>query len=200
MRAPTILGLDPGTRYLGAAVLRGQDLLSYAVHELRNGEEPHDFLGQARRFIWHAIAEHNPDVVAIEAPYRIATPRGAALIMLAKELHRRSQELGIIVRELSPETVRAAVAGQGRANKTAVAQALVRRGFRDLADKLPTAPARSALGLRPKDRYWLHVFDALALAVAVQQEGRIHSAPSEPDAPSTYAAAAKRSTLSSSPP
>ena len=25
-------------------------------------------------------------------------------------------------------------------------------------------PARPALGLRPRDKYWLHVFDALAIA------------------------------------
>jgi len=33
---------------------------------------------------------------------------------------------------------------------------------------MPTPPKRSALGLHPRDRYWLHVFDALALAVVVR--------------------------------
>jgi hypothetical protein len=36
-----------------------------------------------------------------------------------------------------------------------------------LADRVPRIPKRAALGIAPRDRYWLHVFDALAVALAV---------------------------------
>ena len=55
---PTILALDPGTRFLGAAVLRGKELLAYGVHELKNGERPYDVIGQARRVVFGYIAQH----------------------------------------------------------------------------------------------------------------------------------------------
>jgi Holliday junction resolvasome RuvABC endonuclease subunit len=166
---PTILGIDPGTRFLGAAVLRGRDLLGYAVHQLRNGENPYEAIGQARRTVFKYIEQRSPQIVAIEAPYLIASPRGAVLTVLAKEIHERAKELGLRVVELSPEDVRKRVTGNRRATKIDVAEALVRHGFDQLANLVPKRPARAALGLRPRDKYWLHMFDALALAVAARQ-------------------------------
>lgn len=163
---PTILGLDPGTRFLGAAVLRGRELVAYGVHELKNGRRPYEVIGQARRVVLGYIEQHGPCVVAIEAPYLIATKRGAVLTTLAGELHERAKELGLRVVELSPEDVRRAVVGREHATKIDVAERLVSRGFTELRDRVPKRPVRAALGLRPRDRYWLHAFDALALAVA----------------------------------
>jgi len=40
MQPQTILGIDPGTKEMGFAVLRDRDLLAYGVHTLRNGERP----------------------------------------------------------------------------------------------------------------------------------------------------------------
>lgn len=181
---PIILGLDPGTRYMGAVVVRGRELLAYAVHELRNGQQPHDLIGQARRAVFQAIAQHGPEIVAIEAPYLIATKRGATLTVLADELHGRAKDLGLTVEELSPEAVRRVVAGNPKADKIALAEALVRRGFQELAERLPRRPTRSALGLRSSERYWLHIFDALGLAVAVQEAG-IHTTSSQAGSPTT---------------
>lgn len=172
---PTTLGLDPGTRFLGAAVLRGQELLSYGVHELRNGSRPHDLIGQARRVVFRYVEKYAPLIVAIEAPYLIPSERAATLTTLALELRERSKDLGLSVRQLSPEEARQLVTGNPRATKVDVAQALVARdGMQELASKLPKRPMPRAVSLRPKDRYWYHVFDALALAVAVQTQD-VHS-------------------------
>lgn len=168
--APIILGLDPGTRFLGAAVLRGRDLLSYGVHELKNGDHAYDAIGQARRIVFGYIEQHCPEVVAIEAPYLIATKRGAVLTTLAQELHGRAADLGLSVLELSPESVRQAVAGNSRATKVQTAEALVAKGFAELQHLVPKKPVRSGLGLGPRDRYWLHMFDALSIAVATSKE------------------------------
>ena len=58
--------------------------------------------------------------------------------------------------------------GNPRATKIDVAEALVKQGFGMLAGKVPKRPARSALGLKPREKYWLHMFDALGLAAAEQ--------------------------------
>ena len=162
---PIILGLDPGTRFLGAAVLRGNQLLAYGVHELKNGTKPYDVIGQARRVVFKYIEQHEPDVVAIEAPYLIATERGAVLTTLARELHERAKELGLDVRELSPELVRQRLTGNAKATKYEVAQRLGEK-FIELQPLVPAKPKTPALWLNSRERYWLHMFDALAIASA----------------------------------
>jgi len=163
---PIILGLDPGTRFLGAVVLRGRDLLAYGVHELKNGQRPFDVIGQARRVVFRYIEEHEPRIVAIEAPYMIATERGAVLTTLAKELHERAKELGLQIVELSPEMVRQSVTGSARSTKYEVAQKLAESGFPELRRLVPKKPKTPALWLTSRERYWLHMFDALALGLA----------------------------------
>lgn len=160
---PTILGLDPGTRFLGAAVLRGSELLAYGVHELKNGTQPYDVIGQARRVVFRYIELHEPQVVAIEAPYRIATERGAALTTLARELHERAKDLGLEVMELSPEQVRSAITGNPKATKYEVAQKLAADYFPELLPLVPKKPKTPALWLSSRERYWLHAFDAVGL-------------------------------------
>jgi Holliday junction resolvasome RuvABC endonuclease subunit len=164
---PTILGLDPGTRFLGAAVLRSHDLLAYGVHQLRNGERPYDVMGQARRVVFRYVEQYAPTIVAIERPYRISTERGAVLITLTRELHERAKELGLDVQEISPEDVRRRVTGNARATKYEVAQALARGTFTQLGPLVPMKPRNPTLWLSSKERYWLHMFDALSLARAV---------------------------------
>jgi len=164
------LGIDPGTRFLGAAVIRGRKLLRYAVHELRNGMRPYDVIGQARRVVFKYIEQQAPQIVAIEAPYLIATERGATLTTLARELHERAKELGLQVVELSPERVRQVIVGNPKATKYEVAQRLTASGFPELLSIVPRKPRTPALWLSSRERYWLHVYDALALAVAAARQ------------------------------
>jgi Holliday junction resolvasome RuvABC endonuclease subunit len=167
---PTIIGLDPGTRYLGAAVVRGHELLAYGVHILKNGHQPYDVIGQARRVVFRYIEQYDPQVVAIEAPYLIATERGAVLTVLARELHERSKDLGLEVVELSPEKVRQSVTGNALSTKYEVAQRLAATDFPELRRLVPKKPKTPALWLTSRERYWLHMFDALGLAEAAGRQ------------------------------
>jgi RNase H-fold protein (predicted Holliday junction resolvase) len=85
----TILGIDPGTKEMGIAVLKGHDLVGYGVYTLRNGERPHDVIGQAKRIVLQCIAKYAPDIVAIEQPLPIPTKRVAVLSVIAQELRER---------------------------------------------------------------------------------------------------------------
>jgi Holliday junction resolvasome RuvABC endonuclease subunit len=166
----TILGIDPGTKEMGIVVLRRKELVEYGVHTLRNGQRPYDLIGQARRIVVTTIRRHQPEVVAIEAPLMIPTKRAALLSVIAQELRAQAKARRLEVVELSAAEVRSAVLGNPRATKIEIAEALVRRGgFDNLTTLVPKRPARPALWLSAKDRYWLHMFDALALAVAVER-------------------------------
>ena len=167
---PTILGIDPGTRFMGFAVLKGKTLLDYGVHTLRNGRRPYDLLGQARAHLLSSIQDHQPEIVAIEEPLLIAAKRAALVSAIAQELHERTRELGVRVVEIAPQRVRGAVVGDPKATKFDVAEALVTMGFNELRSLVPKRPARAVLGIAEKDRYWLHVFDALALALTLRNQ------------------------------
>ena len=167
----TILGIDPGTRFLGFAVLRDGQLKEYGVKELRNGERPYDVIGQARRAVLRLIALHGPQVVAIEATYPIPTQRAAVLSTLTQEIHERASEVGAEVIELSPEVVRKRLTGNPKSTKYDVAKHLVATRFPELKALAPQKPRIPALWLTSRERYWLHMFDALELAV-VAGEGQ----------------------------
>lgn len=169
MKHKTILGIDPGTKEMGLAVLRGPELRYYGVHTLRNGTRPYDVIGQARRIVLATIAKYQPQVVAIEEPFNLPTKRAHLLNVINDELRGRAEELGLEVVSLSPTAIRERVTGNQRATKVEVAEYLVGAGFGQLTPLLPKRPTRAALGLRPKDKYWLHVFDALAMAVAARK-------------------------------
>ena len=165
MEHKTILGIDPGTKEMGLAVLRGRELAYFGVRTLRNGTRPYDVIGQARRIDLATIEKHQPDVVAIEEPFHLPTKRSHLLNVISDELRERAAELGLKVVALSPSAIRERVTGNSRATKIEVAEHLVANGFDQLRQLIPQRPARAALGLRPRDKYWLHMFDALAIAV-----------------------------------
>jgi Holliday junction resolvasome RuvABC endonuclease subunit len=190
----TILGIDPGSRFLGLAVVRGPQLLHYAVHTLRNGSRPYDLLGQARAHVLRAIGDFRPALVAIEEPLLLPSKRAALVSAIAQELHERAREVGVQVVEIAPWRVRKIVVGNPNATKIQVAEALIRHGFGDLESLVPKRPARAVLGIGEKDRYWLHAFDALGLAVAAGSEGSVGAAANKAQAEKF----SKRSTDSSS--
>jgi Holliday junction resolvasome RuvABC endonuclease subunit len=166
MQHKTILGIDPGTREMGLAVLRGRELRHFGVRTLRNGTRPYDVIGLARRIVLATIETYAPDIVAVEEPFNLPTTRSNLLNVISDELRERAQELGIEVVELSPAAIRERVTGNPRATKIEVAEILARGGFAQLRELIPKRPKRAALGLRPRDKYWLHMFDALAVALA----------------------------------
>jgi Holliday junction resolvasome, endonuclease subunit len=158
---------------MGLAVLRGRDLRYFGVRTLRNGARPYDVIGQARRILLAVIERQTPDIVAIEEPLLLPTKRAALMSVIAQELRARAEELNLKVVELSPSEIRERVARNSRATKIEVAEVLVRSGFEQLKPLIPQRPARAALGLWPRDKYWLHMFDALALTVAAQAPDHI---------------------------
>lgn len=169
MQHKTILGIDPGTKEMGLAILRGLELRYFGVRTLRNGTRPYDVVGQARRIVLATIEQHRPDVVAIEGPLMLPTKRAAVLSVIAQELRGRAEEFGLEVVELSPSTIRERVTGNPRATKIDVAEVLGNGRFDQLKALIPVRPINSALGLRPKDKYWLHMFDALAVCLAASR-------------------------------
>jgi crossover junction endodeoxyribonuclease RuvC len=147
-----VLGIDPGLANTGyGVVLRRSGRLSAldgGVVETRAGLAPERRLALLYQRVCDLMLEHEPDAVALEALYfgqNVATAfavgqaRGAVLVAAG--------ERGVPCADYTPQQVKGAVCGSGRAQKEQV-QRMVQSLLR-----LPAAP-------RPD-----HAADALAVAI-----------------------------------
>ncbi|WP_058553648.1 crossover junction endodeoxyribonuclease RuvC [Thiohalocapsa sp. ML1] len=119
-----ILGIDPGSRNTGYAVIDSDGRHSRAVASgcIRVGQEPWpDRLGLIFDRVAELVAEHKPNEMAVEqlifardptAALKIGQARGAVLCAGLKG--------GVIVHEYSPKSVKLAVVGSGGADKAQV--------------------------------------------------------------------------------
>ncbi len=145
--AVRVLGVDPGTRVSGWAVVQGPlrdaRAVAHGVWHLRGSLSAR--LAELARRLEEVLTEFSPQVVALERNFsgenvqsalRLGEARGAILAAVGGH--------GLPVVEYTPATVKLAVAGSGRASKEQI-QAMVAR-LLSLPD-LPPSDAADALAL-----------------------------------------------------
>jgi Holliday junction resolvasome RuvABC endonuclease subunit len=159
----TILALDPGLRELGYAVLHGRRLLTSGVLGLRRIPKE-DRLDTARKNVSAWLRTHQPDVVVVEKTYRHPVPWLDQLHRLSRSARNLASRQRAAFATYSPQSVRATVAGNGKAKKSETAVAV--------AHRYPSLRVYLTQDRRWKERYWLNMFDAIALALHHQSETR----------------------------
>lgn len=155
-RNPTILALDPGLRELGFAVLAGRKLLARDVISLRALPKARR-LPEAQERIAALVQTHYPGAIVVEKTYPHPVPwldQLHRLTLFARRLARRHR---LNFAAYAPQTVRATVVGNGRAKKAEVALAI--------AHRFPSLRVYLTQDRRWKERYFLNMFDAVALAL-----------------------------------
>lgn len=165
-----VLGIDPGLTRCGIAVVDShgqQNLQMIAVGVIRTGQE----LGLETRLLqleaeitsW--IAEHRPDVIAVERVFSQLNVRtamatgqaaGVALLIAARS--------GIPVVMHTPSEVKAAVTGSGRADKKQVALMVTK--LLKLTETPKPADSTDALALAICHHWRGAANNKMALAVA----------------------------------
>jgi crossover junction endodeoxyribonuclease RuvC len=154
-----ILGLDPGSIATGYGLVERR--AGHVVHVAhgtlrppRGGALP-DRLAFLHREIARIVAEHRPELAAVERIFAGRSVRAALVLGQARGVALAAiAASGIPISELSPQQVKLAVTGSGAAEKTQV-QAMVRRLL-----ALATAPPRDAA-------------DALAVALCCAHSSRL---------------------------
>ncbi len=144
-----ILGIDPGSRHTGYAVLetgrQGLRALEYGRLTCPTGDIPQR-LAYLSHELGRLVEQWRPDAAAVETPFHglnsrslvvLAQARGALLAVLASH--------GVEIREYSPAEVKSAVAGDGRADKQQVARMV--RLHLSLASEPSSPDAADALAL-----------------------------------------------------
>jgi crossover junction endodeoxyribonuclease RuvC len=145
-----VLGIDPGLTRTGYGLVRrgrGMEAVAFGVIRTEPSGPMSVRLAELYTDLAAVITQHQPDVVAIERVFTnrnrqtaIAVGRASGVVMLA------AAQAGLEVHEYSPTAVKLAVAGDGAAAKTAVAEMVARRlrlsvigGPADVADAIAIA-------------------------------------------------------------
>jgi Holliday junction resolvasome RuvABC endonuclease subunit len=159
----TILAIDPGLKDLGFAVLAGRRLITSGVIPLRLVIK-HRRMHEARRRIAALASSHRPGTIVFEKTYRHPLPWLDALHGITRSVRRLAYRRGLAFAMYSPQAVRCTVAGNGRARKPEVAIAI--------AHRFPQLRVYLTQDRRWKERFWLNMFDAVALALHHQALGK----------------------------
>src|SRR5262245_24690717 len=155
-KTDTILALDPGLRDLGYAVLHGRRLVTSGVLGLRRIPKSQR-LPSARKHVRSWLRTHRPDVVVVEKTYRHPVPWLDQLHQLSRTAKNLATRQSAAFTMYSPQSVRATVAGNGKAKKPEVAVAV--------AHRFPSLRVYLTQDRRWKERYWQNMFDAIALGL-----------------------------------
>lgn len=124
-----IMGIDPGTNFTGYGVLKvgsGEpQCLVLGYIDLSRYKDPYEKLGKIFERVSALLEEHQPDEVALEAPFygknvqsmlKLGRAQGVAM---AAALTR-----GVQVYEYAPRRIKQAITGNGSASKEQVASLL----------------------------------------------------------------------------
>lgn len=157
----TILAFDPGLRELGFAAIAGRRLVAGGVIALRLVPKARR-LAEARQRIAALVAAHRPRVIVVERTYRHPVPWLDDLHRLTLSAGRLARTRRIAFATYSPQAVRKDVAGNGKAKKP--------EGAIAVAQRFPQLRVYLTQDRRWKERFWLNMFDAVALALRHQAQ------------------------------
>ena len=121
-----ILAVDPGSRELGVAVIRGGELLFYGVKTVSNRQNPQTILEAISSHIRNLIKKYRPARLAIEKIF-IRQNSYALPAVVAEQIKATAGEADLPIDEYAPASVRKRLCQTGRATKRETAEILTER-------------------------------------------------------------------------
>ena len=156
-----ILAIDPGLRELGFAVLSGKRLITAGTRSFKRIPKTRR-RAKALEYVNSWLDTHNPGTIVLEATYGHPVAWFDELHQFTKTIERPARRRQIDVFQYAPQTVRKSLIGNGRATKREAAIAI---GIHYPALRLYLTQDR-----KWKERFWLNMFDAIALAIHHRQQ------------------------------
>lgn len=150
-----ILAIDPGMQYLGVAIFEGEELIRYGVKTFPGMRRLAEVRGEVKRYLSELVNDHQPDVLAIELPFYAQSVLSKNLCKLTEEIKDWARWKGLKVHGFLPTAPKAFFC-RDLQTKQSLAEAMVER-YPFLRRYLTYLPWRR--------RYWLHVFDAIAVGL-----------------------------------
>jgi Holliday junction resolvasome RuvABC endonuclease subunit len=150
-----VLGIDPGTRHLGLAVLEGEEILWYHVKTLTSPRALRDLSTEVKTYLTKVIRAYQPSVIAIKEPFYSQAAGSAMLRALTDEVKTWARWQGLEVWSATPPEVKAFFCRDDTSRRS-LAEAMIER-YPFLRRYLTYLPWSM--------RYWFHVFDAVGFAL-----------------------------------
>lgn len=143
-----ILGVDPGLTRCGFGVIEseGTKLIDFGLFTSDAGTDPRDRVGKIASGLKDVLMRHKPNVIALERVFAQSNLRSVmGVAQISGSLMQMAYELEIPLQFFTPSEVKAAVTGNGRADKAQVGQMVARLvgqeipGPPDVADAVAVA-------------------------------------------------------------
>ena len=158
-----ILAIDPGTRYIGFALLEGSKLIHYGVKTILSARQKAETLRLGKEIVSRLIADYRPEILVVEKTFFGNNRDSVLLNTFARQIQTLGKKQGLKVVSIAANSVRKVICGNGAANKDDVARVMVLR-FPELKPYLTS-------NRRWKERYYRNMFDAVALGIAGSDHG-----------------------------
>ncbi|MCK4351819.1 hypothetical protein KAW65_00235 [candidate division WOR-3 bacterium] len=170
-----ILALNPGTKETGFALFEDGELIDWGVWTFK----PKKRRDSVKRALLKIIKRNKPNALVIEKPHLIHQKGSSKFNAVFGGLKRTAEEHKLTMHELDPQEVRETICQEGRATRVKIAKRITKRylflkrylpqnkpvfDFRVLKQYLPRD--KPILYLSHKEKYWLRMFDAIALGIA----------------------------------
>jgi len=151
---PSILAINPGTRYLGMAAFRGRELEDWRLKVIR-GADPPAKLRRTRLTVEAWMRRYQPRYLAIK---RLHPSRSSpALKRLAAMISRSAVRRGLNVRQYSIDEVESLLASGAKINKRGIGE-LIASAYPVLFHELNRERAS-------RNTYHIRMFEAVALGL-----------------------------------
>ena len=126
-----ILGVDPGTLFMGYAILHtigsNVEILDFGVYDVHKLEDQYARLQREFFFIQQLIDKYHPTILAIESQFVDKNPQTMIKIVHAQGVAiAAALSKDVPVQEYSPMKIKMAITGNGHATKQQVADMLQR--------------------------------------------------------------------------
>ena len=126
-----ILGVDPGTLFMGYAVIRTMGsqvkILDFGVYDVHKLEDQYARLQKEFFFLQELIDRYHPTILAIESQFVDKNPQTMIKIVHAQGVAiAAALSKDVPVQEYSPMKIKMAITGNGHADKRQVADMLQR--------------------------------------------------------------------------
>lgn len=162
-----LLAIDPGAREMGIAVLDDAQLIHYGVKSLKTYRPQQILKRSVADILTRLIIEYSITTLIIEDGHfsQMASPLyNAVLHAIQETANYRKLKLAVY----GSKTIRKFLCRDAKATKQRTAQIL--------AERYPELKMYLEQNRRWKDKYWMHVFDALAAGsihvMKLKEEGR----------------------------
>lgn len=152
---PKILAINPGTRYIGIAVLDGSDLIDWGVKVIEGKWSP-DKLAKIANIISGLITDYQPSVVAIKKTHPSRT--STQLDEVCSRIKLIVQDHRLELRQYSIEEIKALHGQSANAGKIKLAELV--------SIKYPVLIRALRKEQNASNSYHIRMFEAVALATA----------------------------------